>query len=633
MIVIGTAGHIDHGKSAIVKRLTNTDPDRLPEEQARGMTIDLGFAFFESDGGEEIALVDVPGHERFVKNMIAGAGGIDSVMLVVAADDGWMPQSQEHFQIVRLLGIESGFIVINKIDLADDEWIELLEQDIIDRTSGSFLEGVPVFRVSSTTGEGFDELRSYLNSLPQALCSRSDIGKARLCIDRTFVRPGIGGVVTGTLRGGCLRPGQVVSIWPSGSNCKIRTLHSNNRDVDCASPGQRTAVSFTGVDREKLVRGAVVTDRVDLNFFREHPVLALSIELLREAPVDLFDRRRLLLIIGTTEIEGEVRLLDRKRLGKGESAIVFFKPDEPAYGLIGDYYIVRLPTPMVTIGGGRILDFLPYFPRRREADQYAYLARRLSCDLSEIVQTEIEKLVICKRDTLLEHACWSLGEIEETITLLMRKGGIDRLGELVYSTETIELAASRFVDPIRASLESQPHIRGLNRAQIERLSTFHRSIGVPMTEYLLHVGRLVKSGDVYSLVGRGIKLEGRVKAAYDDIIKSLKSEPLSPPKLSVLTAGGKERREAVRFMIESHQVVKCGADFLFLVESWDDITLFMRGKLSADGRLAVADLRERFGLTRKYAIPILEETDRQGLTKREGDYRVKGERFEDNVAD
>ena len=231
MLVIGTAGHIDHGKSAIVKRLTGTDPDRLPEEKDRGMTIDLGFAFRDAADGERLAFVDVPGHERFVKNMVAGAGGIDAVMLVVAADDGWMPQSREHFQIVRLLGIRHGLVVINKIDLVESDWLELLEDDIRQKTAGSFLADAPIFRVSAVSGEGIEALAAHLDALPAMISAQRDIGKARLNIDRSFVLPGIGGVVTGTLRGGSLSVGQAVSIWPKRATGKIRSFRANNEEV------------------------------------------------------------------------------------------------------------------------------------------------------------------------------------------------------------------------------------------------------------------------------------------------------------------------------------------------------------------------------------------------------------------
>ncbi|KAA3635430.1 MAG: selenocysteine-specific translation elongation factor, partial [Calditrichaeota bacterium] len=258
MLVIGTAGHIDHGKSSIVKRLTKTDPDRLPEEKKRGMTIDLGFAFYKTEQAETIAFVDVPGHERFVKNMVAGVGGIDVVMLVIAADDGWMPQTEEHFRIVKLLNVPRGIVVINKIDLADDEILELLEMEVAEKTAGSFLEDAPIVKISAQTGEGFDEVKTILEKLPSEVKSQRDIGKPRLFIDRSFVRPGIGGVVTGTLRGGELSVGQSVTLIPSLVEAKIKSLHSNNNDVKTAVPGQRTAVSFTGIDKELLIRGGVV---------------------------------------------------------------------------------------------------------------------------------------------------------------------------------------------------------------------------------------------------------------------------------------------------------------------------------------------------------------------------------------
>ena len=324
MIVVGTAGHIDHGKSAIVKRLTGTDPDRLPEEKARGMTIDLGFAFLRTPDGEEIAFVDVPGHERFVKNMIAGAGGVDVVMLVVAADDGWMPQSQEHFEIIKLLGVKSGLIVINKIDLAESDWLEILKQDIRERVKDSFLANAPIFEVSAITGDGFDRLLAHLTGLPHTIKSRKDYGKARLFIDRSFVRPGIGGVVTGSLRGGKLSAGQTVTVWPSLNRGKIRSLQTHNDDLPSVGPGHRTAVSLTGIDKEDLRRGGVISDSTELEYLKEHDVFALSVELVKDAAVPIEDRRRVLIMLGTTEVEGEIRMFDRSEIKPASSGIAFF---------------------------------------------------------------------------------------------------------------------------------------------------------------------------------------------------------------------------------------------------------------------------------------------------------------------
>ncbi|MFH2049103.1 MAG: selenocysteine-specific translation elongation factor, partial [bacterium] len=283
MIIIGTAGHIDHGKSSIVQRLTGTNPDRLPEEQERGMTIDLGFAFYKTPSDDTIAFVDVPGHERFVKNMIAGAGGIDVVMLVVAADDGWMPQSEEHFQVVRLLGVKHGLIVINKIDLVEKDWLDLQEEDIKNRVKGTFLDNPKIFRVSSHTGEGFERLAVFLNELIINVNVRKNINKPRLYIDRSFIQQGIGGVATGTLKGGNLNAGQQVYLWPSQQSGKIKSLQSNGINVETAVPGQRTALSITGINKSLLVRGGLITDTDNFSYFKKHSVLALSLELLGNA--------------------------------------------------------------------------------------------------------------------------------------------------------------------------------------------------------------------------------------------------------------------------------------------------------------------------------------------------------------
>jgi len=628
MLVIGTAGHIDHGKSSIVRRLTGTDPDRLPEEKARGMTIDLGFAFYQTPADDTIAFVDVPGHERFVKNMVAGAGGVDAVMLVVAADDGWMPQSEEHFQIVRLLNVKHGLIVINKTDLAEPDWLELLQQDIGDRVRGSFLQDAPIFRVSSQTGDGFDELSAYLNKLPNEIESGRDSGKPRLYIDRSFIRPGIGGVVTGTLRGGKLATGQQVGIWPSMKTAKIRSLHANNRDVDTVVPGQRTAVSLTGVDKEYLVRGGVITGRADLTYFQRHPVLALSAELLDNAPVSLADRRRVLLIVGTTEIEGEVRLYDQKQLRPGEKGILFFRPDEPMYALVGDHYIMRLPTPMVTLGGGQIIDHLKHFPRRRRMDQMEYLTSRLPIQLDRLIVSELQKRLLAPKSSLLAEADFSKSAIKNAVEKLSQEKTVKSTGEYLYHRETFETAIEAFKKQVNGYLEDKPHLKGLPTEIIASVTGHSAEEAEIILSYLVNDGAMSRDGDKYNFVGRDMSLKGAIKTAHGQIMASLKKSPYAPPLLSALAAGGKNNREAIKYIIESGEAYKCGSDFLFLSNVWDEIVKYIREKLSVDSELTVADLRDRFGVSRKFAIPILEETDRQRLTRREGDIRVKGDRFE-----
>jgi len=630
MIVIGTAGHIDHGKSSIVRRLTGSDPDRLPEERARGMTIDLGFAFYQTPTEETLAFVDVPGHERFVKNMIAGAGGIDSVMLVIAADDGWMPQSQEHFQVVRLLGVTDGMIVINKTDLVEPEWRELQKQGIAAKVKGSFLEGAPVFSVSAATGEGFDELRAYLDTLTRRLSSRKSIGKARLYIDRSFVQAGIGGVVTGTLRGGTLSVGQPVTVWPSQKHGRVRSLQSNNRAVQTAEPGQRTAVGFSGIDKDLLVRGGVISDRAHLGYFTENPVLTLAREMLPEASVEVGDRRRLLLIVGTTEVEGEVRLLTDQPLVPGRSGVVFFKPDEPVYTLINDHFIARLPTPMVTIGGGRVLDHLPHLPRRKDRGDFAYLELRRSGKLVDLLISELRRRLVVHQAQLLEAAEVSAGAVSSEVRRLVREGIVGLSGELVFEVAAAAAAATALRERVAAHLTENPHLKGLPFEQLAALCDHPADVASFLIDHLVSGGELVKVGEAYNLVGRGMSLKGPIKTAHDEIMAALRAEPYGPPTLATIAAKGRNHREAVRFVIESGEGHKCGADFVFLSEVWQEIIGFLRERLDSHEALQVGDLRDRFGFTRKFAIPILEETDRIGLTARDGDRRVKGEKYDDS---
>lgn len=627
MLVLGTAGHIDHGKSAIVRRLTGTDPDRLPEEQSRGMTIDLGFAFYHTPDQATIGLVDVPGHERFVKNMIAGAGGIEGVMLVVAADDGWMPQSEEHFQIVRLLGLRHGLIVINKTDLVEPDWLALLESDIRQRVAGSFLESAPIFAVSAQTGAGFAALTDYLNTLPALLTADRRRRMTRLYIDRSFVRPGMGGVVTGTLRGGSLRVGQPVTIWPSGAKAKVRTLQSQNHDLTEAQPGQRTAVSFTGVEKDALLRGGVISDYPSLSYFEQYPVLALAVKVLKSAPVALADRRRLTLMIGTTELDGDIRMLGSRSIEPGAQGLVFFRPDRPGLAMVGDAGIVRLPSPTVTIGGARVLDHLAHYPRKKHHARFDYLRERNVDDISTVITTELLKQVLAPRAGLLEYADFAERVVADQVAqLLARKAAGEWHGQL-FVPGFLEKVSDRLLQAVTAEMEREGHGRGLAKEEIHRLVDFAPDSADRLIDHLISHGRLERVDDFYRPAGQRAQLKGIIKEAHDTMLKELAADPLAPPTLPSLAKRGKHFQQAIKFMLDNNEVYKCGTEFLFLSATWNDFVTFIRDRLSAENQLAVADLRDRFGITRKFAIPILEETDRLGITARAGDIRTRGDRF------
>ena len=459
--------------------------------------------------------------------------------------------------------------------------------------------------------------------------SQKNLGKPRLYIDRSFVRAGIGGVVTGTLRGGTFSVGQQVSIWPSAQTAKVRTLHSNNKDVDTAVPGQRTAVSFTGIDKELLIRGGVISGRQDLTFFRENRVLALSLELLGNAPVSLADRRRVLVIIGTSEIEGDVRIYRDKEIPAGGKGIVFFRPDVPMLSFVGDRCIVRLPTPMVTLGGGQVLDHLPRFPRKKDSSMMEYLIRRVPVTLEPLILSELQKQTIVSSRGLLEASDFSDEEIGSMIKDLWTRKQIRLFEKCVYDPVYFEAALEKFKRSVAAYLEDKPHLKGLGQDQFPSVADLPAHKTDLFIRFLMKNGEMIRAGDKYNLVGRGMSLKGPIKIAHDDIIAILQAEPYAPPNLIGLANKGKAYKEAIRFILETGEGYKCGADFVFLTYIWNEIVKYVRTQVNANGSMSVADLKDRFGFTRKYAIPILEETDRIRLTRREGDLRTKGARFDD----
>ncbi len=626
MIVIGTAGHIDHGKSSIVKRLSGTDPDRLPEEKKRGMTIDLGFAFYKTTMNDTIAFVDVPGHERFVKNMIAGAGGIDAVMLVVAADDGWMLQTEEHFQIVRLLGVRTGFIVINKCDLVDKKGLKSLDADIRQKVQGSFLAEAPILAVSAINGVGFDELSNHLDILTEKISARQDIGKARLYIDRVFIRQGIGSVATGTLKDGSFKIGQTVHVWPTGEKGKIRTLQSNSQDVSTAAPGQRTAISLTGAGKDKLIRGGAVTSFDNFEYFKRNPVLVLQVELLKDVSASIVNRRRVLLLAGTSEMEGEIRLFDSTEIAPGQSEIVFFKTDKPVFTLIGDHFILRLPTPMVTLGGGVVLDHLQSVPRQKELSKMAYLKERDVENIELLIISELQKRIAVKKDELLEFSCLSKSAIEFALNRIIKNSRCEAIGDFVYEPRTMQQVAQKASNFVSQIGGVKGGLAGASLEEIADSLALGREVAEVVAEYLLKNKKLQIEKDLYKPAGSGHP--PAVLSAKHDIMERLNQKPFTPPALETLTSKGKAYKEAIGYLLKSGEIYKCGSEFVLPQSSWNEIESFIRTTLKNQNELKVGELRDRFDFSRKFAVPILEETDRIKLTKRQGDIRVKGEKFE-----
>jgi len=627
MFVIGTAGHIDHGKSSIIRRLTGIDPDRLPEEKTREMTIDLGFAWYDTADGNRIGIVDVPGHERFVRNMIAGVGGIDAVILVVAADDGWMPQSQEHLQIVKLLGVSNGIIALSKIDLAEADWIDLVEEDIRDKVAGTGLADAPVVRLSAQTGEGFDRLKTELDKLARTIVEREVIDKPRLYIDRAFVLPGMGGVATGTLRGGSLAVGQEIAVFPERKTGKVRTLQSHNTQVEQARPGQRTAVSLTGIDKQYVSRGGVLTVPELALDYPDGPVFAMSVELLSESPVALQDRRRLLMIIGTTELEGEIRLYDSDRISPGEKGIVFFKPFEPVLGFIGDRFILRLPTPQITVGGGMLIDLLGRFPRKKQKERFSYLRQRVELTPEKLIDTQFDKKLFVPVDDF-RFTAYADKTISSILNDLLTAGTIRQTGGKYYRPNDLVEVTERIISAVTAYTEKHSHREGI---PIEKIAEELRQTVAalePIIALLCEEGRLLKRKNVYDVPGREITASGEIKQVAEAMEKQLRDAEFSPPTLKELVGDDSERKEALDYLLRSERCVKVGGTLVFHGTVWRRILDTIRTALNERGSVSVADLREKLGSSRKYIVPIFETVDQLEITKREGDIRVKGDRFD-----
>ncbi len=626
MFVIGTAGHIDHGKSSLILRLTGIDPDRLPEEKERAMTIDLGFSWYDTPDGQRIGIVDVPGHERFVRNMIAGAGGIDAVILVVAADDGWMPQTREHLSITQLLGVKNGIVALTKIDLVDPDWLNLVVDDLKSRLAGTFLENAPVVRLSSTTGEGFDELKNEINILSSKIVERSDIGKPRLYIDRSFLMPGMGGVATGTLRGGTLSVGDEIAVYPSKKSGRIRSMQSHNRAVEKAFPGQRTALALTGVDHQYINRGGVVGYKQMMEDYPAEAILALKLTVLPESPVKISDRRRLLMITGTTEVEGEIRTISEKGIAPGQAGIAFFNPFEPVMAFIGDRYIVRMPTPQVTVGGGMVLDLMKNMPRRKDLERFEYLKRRLVYSLPALVQSELDKRIFVSRE---DFVCsnFASDRISEYLADQNTKGDLQLINGRYYRAADVKAGETAVMNAVNSIFDRHPHRDGLKPETILQETGQTIDAMTPIIELLLANKMLIKKGNRLDLPERSITIKGEKKRLADEMESSLLTGSFAPPGIRDLTGKDSDKQEVLDFLIASGKAIKVNADLAFHIDVWTKAIEKIKNLLKTDDKLAVSTLRETFGCSRKYLIPMLEYTDKLGITRRDGDFRVRGENF------
>ncbi len=616
-VVVGTAGHIDHGKTALVRTLTGIDTDRLPEEKARGITIDLGFAYFEESDGLTIEIVDVPGHERFVKNMLAGVGGIDLAMLAVAADEGVMPQTREHLAICSLLHIKSGLVALTKCDLAEADWLELVRDDVASLVSGTFLERAPIVPVSAKTGEGISELRATLARLARAVAPKSTDKLPRLPVDRVFTMRGFGTVVTGTLTEGRLAVDERVEIYPRNLQARIRGLQAHGRPVESARAGQRTAINLQGVDRAAIERGDVVGAPETLV---SSGLVDATLELLAGVPRPLKARDRVRFHAGSSEIMARVLLLDRTELQPGESTYARFRLESRLVALPGDRFVIRSYSPIVTIGGGTLLDMSPPRLRLKAPAALAHLVRLEHGTDPQVLDEHIRHAgpsgvrlgALSGRVPFgPERVRVVLSELQAAGTVLavdrdwfLHRDARDRLRAKVMNV----LADFHRANPLRSGM-SREELRSRTGGTDERV--FGALLATLETESVVRSER-----DKVRLGSHEVRLAPAQQAVVDRMETEFRRAGASPPIPEDVDDDLFQLLVADRRLIRVRESLYFHADVLRSIE--EKLVALLKQKKE----IAPADIKDLLGISRKYAIPLLEYFDSQRVTQRIGERRV-----------
>ena len=623
-IIIGTAGHIDHGKTALVRALTGVDADRLPEEKRRGITIDIGFADLDL-GDVRIGFVDVPGHERFVKNMLAGAHGIDLVALVIAADESVMPQTREHFDICRLLGVRKGLLVLTKKDLVDEELVQLVQSETEELVAGSFLEGAPIIAVSSRTGEGIEALKEALRESGLEVASRSADFVTRLPIDRAFTMRGFGAVVTGTLIAGEIAEGDELELLPAGTRVRVRGVQVHGSAVSHAFAGQRTAINLGGVDASAIERGMVLAP---VGLLRPTQAIDARVNLLENAPRPLRSRQRVRIHIGAAEVLARVRVLaEGGEIKPGESGVVQLRTEAPIVGVLGDRFILRSYSPQITIGGGVILD--PFPPKHRVRDIAAARARLETLSQGDrAIAVFVASADRCglRRADLGARTAWRAEVIDAAAQQALASGEIVDAEGVLLGRERVDELERLVLDEVAAHHQREPLLRGLAKEVLRERFFAHAPVEVfrGVLGILEQEDSLVAEKEIVRRREHTRELSREDSSLRDRLEKIYHDAGLAAPSLNeaLERAGGQQGRKILQLLIDSGLLVKVHGEMFFHRTALDDLTTKVREFGAKHQAIDVAAFKDLAGISRKYAIPLLEYLDRQRVTRREGDWRI-----------
>lgn len=614
--VVGTAGHVDHGKSTLLTALTGMDPDRLREERERGMTIDLGFAWVTLPGGGDIGFVDVPGHQDFIRNMLAGIGSIDAVLLVIAADEGVMPQTREHLAILGLLGIDRGVIALTKRDLVDDEWAELAVADVRTALRGTALADAPLVQVSATARRGLDELLLALERVLGEAPTRRDVGRPRLPVDRSFTMSGFGTVVTGTLLDGSLAVGDEVAVLPGDIRARVRGLQTHRRSLDVARPGSRVAANLSGIAKDAVSRGMVVARPGSLE---TTTLIAVHLELPAGASTALEHDEEVKVHVGTAETMAHAALLEGTEIGPGETAWVQLRLATPVAVAVGDRLVVRRPSPSETIGGGAVADLATVRLRRR-ADTVAALERRTAPSAASRLLASLD--VPRTPAEAAERSGLAPDEREAATDEVVADGRAVRLGDALLSRDAFEALATHVERICAKAHRTTPLRAGASREEVRS------ALGLPakrfnaLVEQLVAQKRLAERGSALALPSHRPQLSEDQEHRWQNARAALAKEPLQPPSPAQLEAEHGLDRELVAALADRGDVVRIGTEAVFLPAAVKRFARVVVDELAASGTITVARARDLSGSSRKHVLPLLQFLDDRGLTRRHGDDRI-----------
>ena len=626
-IIIGTAGHIDHGKTTLIKALTGRNTDRWEEEQKRGITIDLGFTWFDLPGGDRAGIIDVPGHEKFINNIVAGVVGMDLVMLVIAADEGVMPQTREHMDILQLLGIEKSIIVLNKCDLVDEEWLELVEEEVKEELAGTFLEHAPVVKVSAATGEGLGVLVETIEHMTRDEVVQKDITTIpRLPIDRAFSLSGFGTIITGTLLTGTISKEDTLEMYPIGKTSKIRSIQVHGEDKERCYAGQRVAINLSNIKKREISRGCVLAPPDSM---KNTDLLDVKLNVLDSSMRVLTNHTRLHFFTGTSEILCRAVLLDKEEIGPGESGYVQLRLEEEIALRRGDKFVVRFYSPMETIGGGVVLEPNPSIHKRFQEQVIRELEQKESGSSADVIELHVKE----HGDTMITQAelarltALSMEEVVADVEELAEEGRVQtfamRKDTYVWHSDSERQARMVLLEALKEYEKKYPYRYGMKKAEVQmtyfkkmKPNVFDRYVaGIEeagviqrVDEFLSTPGYQVRKDEIYEKVS-GTMLRTMKEANYDFV------------RYSEMEFKGKSAEVAddiLNILLEEHQVVKVTDDMYTLSEYMDRAKERIGDKLSENPVITIAEVRDMFQTSRKSAKPILEYMDSIKVTKKAG---------------